>query len=110
MLHISGHPFTEPKVIGAWKGPDIPAIFAIYSRDETLCASALKLVFLGEIDSLARPGFPKSNTQYGDWLRCVGCAGALYLSYMPMPGSDSAARRDVAQGLIHDLGPVCNRC
>jgi hypothetical protein len=99
--------FSEPRQLITWSPPRLAGLYVIMVEDQVWGPRPARPIYFGETGNFAERGFPFSHHAASEWMK-QAWPGQLWVSYLTLPYSDAARRREVERELVDSYNPVCN--
>jgi hypothetical protein len=108
-IRYGGYVFDAPAPVARWSAPHRAGVYAILVADQRCQPMPFRVIYFGESGNMSERGFLKGHPKYSCCVREAGSEQSLYIAVYPMPESTPEQRRAVADVLISEIGPVCNK-
>jgi len=109
MIVLGGTAFEGPVPLADW-APDRRAtgVFAICVPAENAAGDAWQVLFVGELDAMARAGEFAGQPRFAAWAAAAGGTAPLHLAFHNMPSQDSRHREAIVRSLVAEYHPPAN--
>lgn len=104
---LGGYPFEGPRVLGGWRAPPDPAIFAILTRPDA-DQQRFEVIYLGHADNLSLQGLPFEHVHADRWIKRAGGKWNLWIATYVIPGGLPSHRERITEELVSIYSPSCN--
>lgn len=104
---LGGYPFEGPRVLGGWRPPGEPGLFAILTREREE-SQRYEVIYLGHADDLSTVGFPFSHPRAQSWIDRAKGKWNLSIAFYTIPGGTQSHRERITEELIAAYHPSCN--
>lgn len=104
---LGGYPFEGPRVLGGWRPPQRPCIFAILTRQDPE-SQRYEVIYLGHADDMSEIGIPFQHPHAESWIERAGGKWNLSIAFYAIPGGLPSHRERITEELIAIYHPSCN--
>lgn len=104
---LGGYSFEGPRVLGGWRPPNRPGIFAIMTP-QAPDSKRYEVIYLGHADDLAEIGLPFQHPHSESWIDRAGGKWNLSIAWFAVPGGTRSHRERITEELLAVYHPSCN--
>ena len=104
---LGGYSFEGPRVLGGWRPPPGPGIFAIVTP-QAPGSQRFEVIYLGHADDLSAIGLPVRHPESESWIDRAGGKWNLSIAHYVIPGGTPSHRERITEELIAMYHPSCN--
>lgn len=104
---LGGYPFEGPRVLGGWRPPGRPGIFAILAKSQP-DSQQFEVIYLGHADDLSLAGLPFDHPDADRWIARAGGKWELWIATYTVPGGLPSHRERITHELMATYHPSCN--
>ena len=106
---LAGYPFEGPRSLAGWTAPAVPAVYAIFSRNDVDGKpQEFSVIYVGHADDLSTVGFPFKHSRSPAWVARAGSKFNLHVAWFEIPSGTAAHREMMCQELMAIYSPSCN--
>lgn len=104
-IQVLQYEFLGPIRLSDWGPPMEDTVYLIMARDK----DRFSIIYADDCDRTSEQDFFTRNEKFKCWIKTAGREEDLYLSILPMFGSDDSGRQRVLSRIVSEYGPVCNQ-
>ncbi len=104
---LGGYPFEGPRVLGGFRPPSEPGIFAILTKTDP-DEQQYEVIYVGHADDLSDEGLPFRHPGAQGWIERAGGKWNLWIATYGIPGGQRSHRERITEELVAVYHPSCN--
>jgi hypothetical protein len=106
---LAGYPFEGPRLLGGWRAPASPAVYAImYKPDPEAKPEMYAVIYVGHADDLSAERLPFNHPRAQCWIQRAGSRWRVYICTYEVPGGLRSHREHIVRELDAIYHPSCN--
>lgn len=104
---LGGYSFEGPRVLGGWRPPKQPGIFAVLTREDPE-SQRYEVIYLGHADDISEIGLPFQHPHAESWIERAGGKWNLSIAWFAILGGTPSHRERITEELLAMYHPSCN--